>query len=249
MSQVSVEYPFGDPKIEQRATDVMPFRGGGLPAAASWIAIAAALLALMPLVSLVVIALGGETGDIWAHLIRYVIPIALWQTASAAGRRRRRDGDRRRRHRLGGHHLLVSGSRRADLAAAVAARHSDLHRGLRLRRHPRRARTGAVGAARDVRLAVRRRLLVSECPLARRRGLRHRLRALPVRLSRRARDVPDPGGAARRGRADARRAAMAAGARASRCRWRGRPSRSALRSRCSKRSTTSAPANISACRP
>jgi iron(III) transport system permease protein len=77
---VSVEFPFGDPKSEQRAPDVMPFQGGGLPAAVSWIAIAAALLALMPLVSLVVIAVGGETGDIWDHLIRYVIPYSLWQT-------------------------------------------------------------------------------------------------------------------------------------------------------------------------
>ena len=80
MSQVTGEFPFGDANIAQRRTE-MPFRGSGLPAVASWIAIAAALLALMPLVSLVVIAVGGETGDIWDHLIRYVVPTALWQTA------------------------------------------------------------------------------------------------------------------------------------------------------------------------
>jgi iron(III) transport system permease protein len=79
MSQLSVEYPLGDPNIAQRRPDVTPYRGG-LPAAAAWIAIAAALLAIIPLASLIVIAIGGETGDIWEHLFRYVIPTALWQT-------------------------------------------------------------------------------------------------------------------------------------------------------------------------
>ena len=46
--------------------------------------------------------------------------------------------------------------------------------------------------ARADRLALGRRLLVSECALAARRDLRHRHRALSLRLSRRARDVPDP---------------------------------------------------------
>ena len=40
---------------------------------------AAALLAIAPLVSLVVIAFG-ETGDIWSHLARYVLPVSLAQT-------------------------------------------------------------------------------------------------------------------------------------------------------------------------
>jgi iron(III) transport system permease protein len=44
------------------------------------IAVAAALLALAPLASLVVIAFG-DSGDIWAHLIRHVVPVALLQTA------------------------------------------------------------------------------------------------------------------------------------------------------------------------
>jgi iron(III) transport system permease protein len=43
------------------------------------IAVAAALLALLPLLSLVVIAFG-ETGDLWDHLIRHVIPAALAKT-------------------------------------------------------------------------------------------------------------------------------------------------------------------------
>ena len=80
MSQVSVEYPFGDPGIAQRQPDRVAFRGGALPTATAWIAVAAALLAVLPLVSLIVIAIGGETGDLWRHLIRYVIPTALWQT-------------------------------------------------------------------------------------------------------------------------------------------------------------------------
>jgi iron(III) transport system permease protein len=43
------------------------------------VAIAAAVLALAPLASLAAIA-WGETGDLWAHLIRHVIPAALVQT-------------------------------------------------------------------------------------------------------------------------------------------------------------------------
>jgi iron(III) transport system permease protein len=44
------------------------------------IAFAAAALAVAPLLSLVVLAFG-DTGDLWAHLARYVIPPALMQTA------------------------------------------------------------------------------------------------------------------------------------------------------------------------
>jgi iron(III) transport system permease protein len=44
------------------------------------IAVTAGLLAIAPLVSLVVLAFG-ETGDLWGHLARYVIPAALAQTA------------------------------------------------------------------------------------------------------------------------------------------------------------------------
>ena len=51
-----------------------------VPAAVGAIAVAAALLALTPLVSLIFVALG-ETGDLWAHLARYVLPVALGQTA------------------------------------------------------------------------------------------------------------------------------------------------------------------------
>jgi iron(III) transport system permease protein len=42
--------------------------------------VAAAALAVAPLVSLIVLAFG-DTGDLWAHLARYVIPPALMQTA------------------------------------------------------------------------------------------------------------------------------------------------------------------------
>src|SRR5262249_26647141 len=44
------------------------------------IAAAAGLVAIAPLASLIVLAFG-ETGDLWVHLARYVIPAALAQTA------------------------------------------------------------------------------------------------------------------------------------------------------------------------
>ncbi len=168
---------------------------------------------------------------------------------AAAGGRSRGHGDRWRRHRLDGDDLFISRPRRADLAAATAAGDPDLHRSVRLRRHSRRARARAGGAACDLRLALGGRLLVSECPLARRRDFRDRAGALSVRLSRGPRDVPDPGRATCRSRADAGRAALgigaahhaAAGAACHRRRSRASPSW--------RRSTTLAQANISACRP
>src|SRR2546430_481729 len=39
----------------------------------------AALLALLPILSLIVLAFG-DTGDLWSHLTRHVIPTALVQT-------------------------------------------------------------------------------------------------------------------------------------------------------------------------
>ncbi len=54
------------------------------------------------------IAIGGETGDIWDHLIRYVIPTALWQTGLLLAGVAAVTVIVGRRHRLGGHHLLVS---------------------------------------------------------------------------------------------------------------------------------------------
>jgi iron(III) transport system permease protein len=51
-----------------------------VPTAVGTIAVAAGLLAIAPLVSLIVIAFG-DTGDLWAHLSRYVIPTALARTA------------------------------------------------------------------------------------------------------------------------------------------------------------------------
>ena len=53
-------------------------RAGALIAGA--IAVGAALLALAPLAALVVLAFG-ETGDIWLHLINYVLPSALIETS------------------------------------------------------------------------------------------------------------------------------------------------------------------------
>ena len=48
--------------------------------AAGAIAVLAALLAIAPLTSLAVMA-AGSTGDLWQHLIRYVVPVALVQTS------------------------------------------------------------------------------------------------------------------------------------------------------------------------
>jgi iron(III) transport system permease protein len=50
------------------------------PAAVGAIAVVAAALALTPLVGLVFVALG-DTGELWLHLARYVIPVATMQTA------------------------------------------------------------------------------------------------------------------------------------------------------------------------
>src|SRR6478752_4690836 len=49
-------------------------------AAIGAVAVAAAALAVAPVASLIVLAFG-DTGDLWAHLARYVIPPALVQTA------------------------------------------------------------------------------------------------------------------------------------------------------------------------
>jgi iron(III) transport system permease protein len=49
-------------------------------AAIGAIAVAAAALAVAPLLSLIVLAFG-DSGDLWAHLARYVVPPALVQTA------------------------------------------------------------------------------------------------------------------------------------------------------------------------
>ena len=71
--------PAGWPHIDQwPARSLLRWRAG--PAAVGVIAVAAALLALAPLVGLLSVALG-ETGDIWAHLVRHVVPVATLQTA------------------------------------------------------------------------------------------------------------------------------------------------------------------------
>jgi iron(III) transport system permease protein len=53
-------------------------------AAIASVAVLAALLALAPLASLVALALA-DTGDLWSHLARYVLPFALLQTALLLG--------------------------------------------------------------------------------------------------------------------------------------------------------------------
>ena len=66
----------GWPRMPARSHDGR--RRGAFAAGA--IAVGVAALALAPLVTLVVTAFG-ETGDLWQHLIRYVLPPALVQTA------------------------------------------------------------------------------------------------------------------------------------------------------------------------
>ena len=53
-------------------------------AAIASVAVLAALLALAPLVSLIALAFA-DTGDLWSHLARYVLPFALMQTALLLG--------------------------------------------------------------------------------------------------------------------------------------------------------------------
>src|SRR6266852_5744597 len=55
-------------------------RTPAMPAAVGTIAVTAGVLAIAPLISLVVMVFG-ETGDLWAHLARHVVPTALAQTA------------------------------------------------------------------------------------------------------------------------------------------------------------------------
>ena len=164
--------------------------------------LAVAALVLAPLVSLALLALRGDSRDLGPSCRL----CAAGRVARHGAAARRRRGDHRRhraRHRVAGHRLSVSRARYAGLAAAAAARDADLHRRLRVRRPVRRARAGAVPARRRV---------VHQYPLARRRDLRDGDRALPLRLRRGARHVPDPERVPGRSRAHARRDAPHAGA-------------------------------------
>ena len=103
-------------------------RGGRLrrishPFAAAFL-FAVAALVIAPLVNLVLIALERRYGDLWPHLAAYVMPPAALNTRPAARRRGAGRRGRRRRHRLDRHGLRFSRPRRADLAAAAAARDS-----------------------------------------------------------------------------------------------------------------------------
>lgn len=54
------------------------------PAAIGMVSIAAAVLAIAPLASLIALAFA-DSGDLWPHLVRYVMPVALMQTALLLG--------------------------------------------------------------------------------------------------------------------------------------------------------------------
>jgi iron(III) transport system permease protein len=66
------------PTHEWPARSYLRWRAG--PAAVGVIAVAAALLALAPFAGLIFVAFD-DTGEIWAHLARYVLPVAIMQTA------------------------------------------------------------------------------------------------------------------------------------------------------------------------
>src|SRR5262245_7042730 len=51
-----------------------------MPAGFGTVAVVAALLAIAPILSLIIIAIA-DTGDLWTHLARYVLPVALLQTS------------------------------------------------------------------------------------------------------------------------------------------------------------------------
>jgi iron(III) transport system permease protein len=66
--------------ISAKSSDALPRRRWrAVPAAATAIAVFAALLAVAPVASLIVIAFA-EVGDLWTHLLRHVLPAALTQT-------------------------------------------------------------------------------------------------------------------------------------------------------------------------
>src|SRR5215471_12692277 len=153
-------------------------------------AVAAGLVAITPLASLIVLAFG-ETGDLWAHLAHYVIPAALAQTALL----------------LAGVAVvsIIIGASTAWLVTTfafpgrdalswllplplaiptyiVAYVYVDILDALGPVQSALRAVFGWHSAA-DY--------WFSERPLTRRRNSPFRLRALSIRLSRRARDVSD----------------------------------------------------------
>ena len=223
-------------------------RWAPVPAAAGMVAVIAALLTLAPLASLIVIALA-DTGELWTHLARYVIPVALAQTA-----------------------LLLAGVAAVTIVAGVGTAWTVTTFDFPARAPltwllplPLAIPTYIVAyvyvdildALGPVQSALRTLFGWSSAadhwfPDVRSLGgavCRLRLRALSLCLlsprarcsRRRARYSRSQPACWERGRCSWRDASP--------CHWRGPPSPLASRSRCSRRSTTSVPANISASRP
>ena len=113
---------------------------------------------------------------------------------------------------MGRDDLPVPRPQHATLAVAAAAGDSDLYRRLHLCRHSRHRGSGAKRTARDLRLAVASRLLVSPHPLGRGCHLHHGHRALSLHLPCGARDVSNPASRVRGRGAHARSKALGGGA-------------------------------------
>ena len=131
---------------------------------------------------------GAERRDLGAPGQHRAPELPAEHARARARRRVRRAGDRGR-HGVAGQHVHLPRPPPVRMGAAAAARRPGLHHRLHLHRSPGVRRAGARPAARGDRLDPRR-LLVPADPLARRRDRGHEPRALPLRLSARARRVP-----------------------------------------------------------
>ena len=208
----------------------------------SWLAASGllSLLVLAPLAALAFAAFRGS-GDLWQHLIAFVLPVGVRDTLVLLAGVGLLAVDDRHRHGVAGHRLRLRRAPDRRLGAPAAARRSDLHHRVRLSRHPASGR-------------VRCRRLSARCSASTVRAIPRLpdIRSMtgcivllgfvlyPVRLPHDAGDVSDAGRESHRRRAHARdepaRRVLQGGAAA-------RPAGdrpSASPSRCSKRSTTSA---------
>ena len=204
-------------------------RGLRLPDRWSLLALALALAVALP-VLVVLASLLVPAGEIWRHLAETVLSDYCRNTlAAGVGRRARRDRDRRR-HGLARQHVQLPRPPPVRMGAAAAVRGAGLHHRLHLHRPPAVRRAGA-DALRD---AIGWGRADYWFPQIRSLGgavVVHDARALSLRLSAGARRVPRAVGLRARGQPHARRAAPGAASSRSRCRWRGRRSPAASRSR------------------
>ena len=100
------------------------------------------LIALAPVIAIFVIALQ-SSGDTWPHLIANVLPGALRRTLLLMAGVGAPHACHRHRHGVARHHVPLSGAAPVPVAAAFAARDTDLHHRLLLSRAVRLFRHGA----------------------------------------------------------------------------------------------------------